>query len=250
MTGMRRNVMIGVAVSLLFVGVGCSGGGNFRDAGRARRLMDLAAVEAGKIDTSAERLARQLRIADMQIDRGDRAGAMDTLGGARTTLQTDGRQLSEHLHIAGWVSVCELARRAGRQDFAAGALDEALQLLRAVEPAPQRCQYVLGVAHEVRRLRGKEASADLLREATAWAVDLSPETRRRKALRGIAADLFLCDDYDGGMLAIRKDAEPRWRSDTLAELAAEATPYKYGSVWFGRSMDYQATFKQFSGAGK
>ena len=250
MMQVHRNVTGALVVSILFLGVGCGANDTFRDAGRTRRLMDLAAVEAGKIDTPADRLARQLSIADMQIDRGDRTGAMVTLGGARSTLESSGSQLSEHLHIAGWVSVCELSRRAGREAFAAEALQEALALLRAVQPAPQRCQYVLGVAHEVRRLHGKDDSAKLLREAIGWAVDLLPQPERRKALRGIAADLFLCDDYDGGMLAIRKESDARWRSDTLASLAAEATPYKYGSIWFGRGMGYEATFKKLSSSGR
>jgi len=207
------------------------------------RLMELAASEAGQIDKPLERFKRQLNIAEMQIDRYQRVDAIATLRDARQTIQSHGESFGEHLHIAGWVSLCELSRRADRESFAGECIDRAIALLRTVDPQPQRMQYVLGVAREVRLLRGKPAAARLLREAIPWASEVSPKTRRRDALAGLAAEMFLCDDYDGGMLALRRDSDAAWRTDTLARLATQATPGKYGSVLFGKTMTYKSNFQ-------
>lgn len=225
-----------------FVAAGCGGSG-FRSTDRMARLMELAAAEAGRIDRPLERFKRQLNVAEMQIDRYQRVDAIATLRDARQTIQSHGETFGEHLHIAGWVSLCELSRRAKREPFAGECIDRAITLLRAVDPQAQRMQYVLGVAREVRLLRGKAASAKLLREAIPWAAGLSPKEERRDALSGLAAGLFLCDDYDGGMLALRRDSDAAWRTDTLARMATQATPGKYGSVLFGKTMTYKSNFQ-------
>jgi hypothetical protein len=241
-----RTLVTGLTAIAMVLAAGCGGGGRgFRDADRARRLMELAAEEAGKVDQPLDRFTRQLNIAEMQIDRNLAATGRQTLTAARRTLEKNGAEFDEKLHIAGWVSLSELARQAGADAFAGSALDRAIELVRQVRPKWKRCQYVVGVAQELRWLRGKSASAEFLREAGPWAQAIGKKEDRREAYTAFSAQLFLCDDYDGGAAMIRRDDQPAWRSDTLAMLAREATPYK-GGKWssFGVPLDYKTNFQK------
>src|SRR5207248_7143310 len=105
---------------------------------------------------------------NVQILRGLTGAARAALGAARETLQ--GAALTdEHLRLAGWISISELSRRAGDLENARESVKEALRFLRALEPVPRRAEYARGGAAEVRLLEGSAASAEVLREATAWA---------------------------------------------------------------------------------
>jgi hypothetical protein len=123
------------------------------------------------------------------------------------------------VRIAGWVSVSEQSRRAEDTSAANAACDQAVAELRSVDPATERAEYVVGVANEVRELRGKPVAAKLLVEGAAWAGEVKFPDRRRTALTEIADATFDCDDFPRGLGILHVDPDPAWRSDTLASLA-------------------------------
>jgi hypothetical protein len=213
----------------------------FRNRDRARTLMRLAAGEADEIEAPAERLRRLLNIAEMQIRRQGHAGDGErTLRrSAETIEQAPADALDEHTRIAGWVSISELARRIDRDRFAARAVDSAVDALKAVQPPRRRTEFVRGVAAEIRWLRGKPAAAELLRQAEPWLRDYRDAEQRRPATAAIASDLFLYDDYDGGMAILRVVDSAPWRADTLADLAENAIPQK---AW-GKQVDFASSFQ-------
>ena len=100
--------------------------------------------------------------------------------------------------MAGWISLCELARGANDKAFAGAALDQALVALNQLAPDPARCEYVPGIEREVRAVRGEAPAAALLRSAADWAMDL-PEQTRRNAYVVFAEELFVCNDYEGSL---------------------------------------------------
>ena len=219
--------------------VGCGGVDSFRSADRAARLMAMAAAHASDIESPRERLTRQLNIANLQNQEGRAGDARATLTQAAQTIrQAEDGRLDEHTRMAGWVSISELSRRAGDRRSAGGACDEALALLRSIQPPDKRCRYVRGVAHEARLLRGKKASAAILRESGDWAQRIRDRAERRKACTVIASDLFLCDDYRGGDALLRHDDDAAWRSDILLQLAKSAIPQKS----YGSSLNFERVF--------
>jgi hypothetical protein len=233
----RANATI-VSLTAWALSAGCTGGGDFRSASRAEDLMALAAEEARHIPSPRKRLGRLLNTANLQNGRRRFADARRTLEAAAETLRRDGEQLDDHTRLAGWVSISELARAGRGQGMAERACDTAVTLLREVQPVPERCQYVHGVAMEVRALRGDRAAAGILREAAPWAKAIEKKAERREALEAVAADLFLCDDYDGGRDALRCDDDPVWRTDTLLALARRAVPLKH----YGKELAFAKVF--------
>ncbi len=235
--------MIVLALVGLSVG-GCYRTGprpEFQSADRARRLMAMAGEEAAQIPSPEQRLERLMKIADMQIRNGENADARRTLAQAWRALEDAAAgELDEHTRLAGWVSISELSRRAGDRTTAWGACDEATRMLRALEPATRRCEYVRGVAAELRELRGKAAAAELLRQAGEWAVGIKDHGYRRKALAAMASDLFFCDDYAGGRAMLHVDDEAAWRSQTLASLARDAVPQTSFGLPLGYSLFFAA----------
>lgn len=232
---MKAWVFLSLAALML---AGCNSSGGFRSPDRAERLMALAAGEAGAVPSAKERLSRQLNIAHMQTREGNLYDARDTLAKAQSTLKDPSGDLDEHTRIAGWVSVSELSRAARDPATARQACKEADHLLHAMTPADKRCQYVRGLAEELEHLDGKAPATALLREAGAWTVEISPVSERRAALQAFASDLFMYDDYDGGLAMLKRDSDAAWRSDTLAALAQQAIPMKS----YGTSLQFESNF--------
>ncbi|MHC4982935.1 MAG: hypothetical protein ACYTF6_07180 [Planctomycetota bacterium] len=213
---------------------------DFQSADRARRLMAMAAGEAARIEAPPKRLRQLLSFANMQIESRHYSDARETLKGAwKTTESAAPEALDEHTRVAGWVSMSELSRKAGDRATAGRACDEAVKLLRRIQPPPRRCEYVRGLADELRELRGKGPSARLLREADKWAAAIKDRADRQEALKAIASDLFACDDYEGGGAMLALDNDAAWRAETLKALAHEAVPAKA----YGRPLSY---FKFFA----
>ncbi|MCG3181461.1 MAG: hypothetical protein BIFFINMI_03857 [Phycisphaerae bacterium] len=242
---MRKfHLTIGLLGLLGLLGGCYSGSRGFRSDARASRLMAMAAEEAGQVDRPRDRLSRQLNIANMQNEQGYSAGARRTLAEAAATLGKDWDSLDVQTRLAGWVSISELSRDSYDNASAAAACEQAVAVLRGIQPEADRCQYVRGVAGELRNLYGKARSAGLLRESGTWAAKIEAPSQRRAIYTGLASDLFLCDDYDGGRDMIRRDSDPAWRSDTLAELARQATP---ADQW-SKSLQFKSNFYQSIGS--
>src|ERR1039458_1509363 len=88
---------------------------------RSGKLLTMAAEEAGAIDSLQERLTRQLNIADLQIQTGQKAEAIKTLSLAAATLKVEEKEkktLDDFRRIAGWTSVAQLSHRAADDKFA------------------------------------------------------------------------------------------------------------------------------------
>jgi len=179
----------------------------------------LAAGEAGQITNVPFRLTRQLNIADLQSQRGQKENASKSLAAARATISGAGEALSTRVSMAGYVSVSQLARRVNDTALAASACEDALTLLRTVEPLEQRVPYVYGLASELKQLHGDERASKFVREAGPWAAAIDDVEDRRTALLMFADSLFDCEDYDGGLAVLRHDDDPAWRSERLEEMA-------------------------------
>ena len=193
---------------------------------RSERLLSMAATEAGQVADPQARLKRQLNVADRQ----DGADARRSLAAAAETMRAaKPRGLPPRIRIAGWVSISKLSRKADDRPTADAACTAAVAALRAVEPEAERAEYAVGVAREVRQLRGKPAAATLLAESAGWARLVTPAYFRRRALAEIADEMFTCDDFTGGLAVLRTDPDPGWRSDTLARLSDG------GASWIGRA---------------
>lgn len=185
------------------------------------RILHMAGEEAGQITAPKERLTRQLNIADRQNRNGHHDDARKTLREARKTLES-AQGLSNHEQLAGWISLSELSRAAQDVPFASAALDQALSALHNLGPVNERCDYVLGVAHELKFLRGKPEAAKLIVTGGQWAVEIPNKDQRRLALLSFADELFRCDDYEGARTVLRHDPDPAWRSDSLMALSDKA----------------------------
>jgi hypothetical protein len=186
----------------------------------------MAGEEAGQIHNPRERLARQLNIAFRQIGNAKKSDARSTLDRARQTMEAahdasvhDQPPLSDHDRLAGWISISELAREAEDKTSANVALDRALSHLERVEPPAARCEYVPGIAREVRELRGPAPAAKLLATAGQWGATVPELSTRRAAYVAFAEELFRCDDYESARQLLRRDEDPVWRSDALTALS-------------------------------
>lgn len=258
-----RRCVAGVLLSAVLIGCAAPA-----PPSRSARLLSLAGTEAGQVADPQARLKRQLNVADRQLD-GDRpAAARQSLAAAAGTMRDAGPDaLPRRIRIAGWVSISELSRKADDPAAADAACDQAVVALRSVTPEAERAEYAVGVAREVRALRGQPAAARLLVESAAWAQHVPSEYGRRRALAETADELFDCDDDAAGLAVLRTDPDPAWRSDTLVRLAEDrsdwasmvgnaaipgaATRTEYGVVArrrepssprFGQSVDYQSVF--------
>jgi hypothetical protein len=186
------------------------------------RILHMAGEEAGQIAAPRERLTRQLNIANRETQSGKPANGLKTLAVARQTLdQAPKTALSDQERLSGWISICELSREAGDKSFASEALDKAMAALEQLAPAPARCEYVPGIEHEMRLVRGDAAAAALLRSGAEWAMDL-PEHTRRSAFFVFAEELFRCNDYDGALKVLRYEKDAAWRSDALTAMSDSA----------------------------
>ncbi len=227
------------------------------------------AKRRGRSNAPRDRLTRQLNIANRETQSGRPGNARGTLALARQTLEHAAKKdFNDQERLSGWISLCELARDADNKPFANAALDQALAALNQLTPEPSRCEYVPGIEHEVRALRGDGAAAAMLRTAADWAMDLQQPTRR-SAWFVFAGELFRCNDYEGARLVLRHDRDAAWRSDALialseqarwetgnsGELAAPAamapatlgrgsdtSPTTAPSIPFGKSLDFKSNY--------
>ncbi|MCD4825780.1 MAG: hypothetical protein K8S55_14400 [Phycisphaerae bacterium] len=235
---MRRVTTVLMTGCFLFsFSAGCDSTPEFRES-RAQRLMGMAAEESEKVANGRLRLKHELNIANMQIDNDYYADGRETLRRAMATLKQMGDDLDSHTRLAGWVSVSELSRRTEDDTVAMLACDQAVKLLRSLKPIQQRCNYVRGVAAEIRQVRGKPAAAALLREAAPWIKTMTETNQRRQACKAIASDLFLYNDYDGGKMILRLEDDADWRVTTLTQLANRAISQKA----FGKNLNYYRNF--------
>jgi hypothetical protein len=238
------------------------------------RVLHMAGEEAGQITNPKARLTRQLNVAYRQIENRRLADARATLGRARATMEAahdasahDEPPLSDHDRLAGWISISELAREAGDPPLANAALDRALAHLDRIDPPTARCDYVPGIAREVRQLRGDAAAARLVSRAGEWAARIAEQPTRRAAYVAFAEELFRSNDYEAARQMLRRDEDAAWRSDALTAIA-DSGRY-YGSVLakspagaamatevadktgaaqtrtpFGKAVDFRSTFYQ------
>lgn len=231
---MRSLGMLALTMWLVLLSGCLAAEDRLRKIDRRRHLMAMAAEEALSIDDVAERLRRQLNIAHTQIANGRFRDGRKTLGHARLSVEKGQAAVNPHARLAGWVSISELSRKAGYDRFANAACQEAIQLLRSIQPAPVRCEYVRGVAQVVLESRGKKAAAEMLRESAAWVAEIGDREARRKAYIAIASDLFNCGDYTGGRNVLRCDGDSRWRSEILTRLSKEVVPMEA----YGKSVSF------------
>lgn len=208
------------------------------------RILHMAGEEAGQINAPKERLTRQLNIANRQTENGHAGDARKTLAEARSTIEhADRNALTDHERLAGWISLCELARNADDKAFANAALDQALVALDGLMPAQARCEYVLGIEREVKILRGDAAAARLVSSAAEWAMELPQQPTRRLAYIAFADALFHCNDYDAACTVLRRDPDAAWRSDALTALSDRArweAPSSFGWSGGGHAVMYAA----------
>jgi FAD/FMN-containing dehydrogenase len=211
-----------VALALLAV-AGCSSSTPGVD--REKKLLSMASAEAQFIPDPKDRLSRQLNFANDQTAGHQTAEARESLAHAVETLKTpEAMKMDWQIRIAGWVSVSQLSRGLKDTAVAESACDQAVALLRQIDPVAERPRYVIGVANEVRELHGPEASAKLLEESAPWTAEIKDQPTRRGALFLIADSIFACDDYKGGLVALRTDPDAAWRSDSLKQLADDQGP--------------------------
>ena len=268
---MRMRVVFAAAVVAAALGGIWLGGCADQGTARGQRLFMMAAQEANQVAAPRDRLMRQLNIAEWQINRGKAADGIKTLGYAADTLHAAKEgELDELGRISGWVSISQLSRAGRDTGFALQACDEAVETLTAIKSPGTRCEYVLGVAVEVKELRGQKAAGELLVRAGEWAGDIKETPTRRQALLAFANRLFDFEEYDEGLAVLHREGDAAWRSDTLAMLAraSEEVYVRNGggmAVWaagarsadsahmsalqpaaqinFGKSLDYESNYQ-------
>ena len=241
----RRRIVSGLLVLVLAAGVsavlvgkqvGCQQAPRLtgeieQGRDRSRQLFALAAAEVAVIDDFDARLTQLLNLADQQNQYQWRTDAAATLGHAQKSLMDVEPTLANvHARLAGWVSVSELARYAHAPKLADQALDQAVDVLMAIDAQAVRCQYVMGLANELQYVRSPEAAAKLLTQAGAWTKAIEPVAERRHAQVAFASSLFNLDDYAGGQTVLRNDADPQWRANTLLALATPVPNRSYGRL--------------------
>jgi hypothetical protein len=206
-----------ITAAILLAVVGCS---QAQPPTRQSRLLALASDEANLITDPGDRLSRELNFAYDQSARGQKTEAKSSLAHAAETLRGVGpKQLDEQKWIAGWVSISELSRAIGDTPTADAACDQAVALLRKLDPVQDRPKFAVGVSRQLYELHGPAAAAKLLEESAAWTASIKEQPVRRLALVQITESIFTCDDFDGGLAVLRREPNAAWRSDTLRDLA-------------------------------
>jgi hypothetical protein len=184
------------------------------------KLLTMAAAEAQQIPDPTPRLTRQLNFADRQMNEAKFDEARQSLAYAAQTLrEAKPAGLKSQIRIAGWVSISELSRAAKDNATAQIACDQAVNILKTLDPVAERPEYVVGVSDEVKALKGKAAAAALLESSIDWIKQMPGASVNRYALVAVSEAIFRCGDFTGGLAALRADSDAAWRSDTLAMIA-------------------------------
>ncbi len=224
---MNRRTLIAAVAAVSLLGPGCRFGllgktetTSMRE--RSRQLTLLAAKEAGNIRDADARLTRQLNIADGALNRFSHEDGSAVIREVTNTLRTVGGELRDHTRVSGWVSASQLARRAADVSTAKEATASAEHELETMEDRAVRCLFVMGVAEEVKQLRGNADAAALIVKGGQWASSIEDRDERRRARLAFAITLFNLDAYDGGVATLRDEQDPAWSSDTLLALAGPA----------------------------
>ena len=158
---------------------------------RQGKLLTMAAAEAQQIADSKQRLSRQLNFANEQLRRAKPGEAKQSLAFAAQTLRdAKPRDLDPQLRIAGWVSISELSRAADDKPAAQAACDQAVTVLKTLDPVSDRPQYVVGVSDEVKALQGSAAAAALLESSVEWIKQMPGASVNRYALVAVAGGDF------------------------------------------------------------
>lgn len=240
---MRRMILAGFTGVVLATGlaIALSACGSVAPS-RAGRLLTMAAEEAGFIESLDERLTRQLNVADLQIQTGQKSEAVKTLGLAATTLkvvekESDKKTLDDFRRIAGFASLAELYHRAGDNGAGTAAYYDAYEALKSVQPVAKRAEYVLSLSEVCAELKGKAEAARVLESGGQWAGEIKDQGSRRMALATFAQRLFEYDDFDKARVVMKVELDPRWRSDTLSAMARQAMEVKNRSGAYAAGME-------------
>lgn len=224
----RKRMFLYSAIVLVVAGAGTTWllwPAHHNDTPRSAKLLTMAAEEAAAIDAVAERLTRQLNIADLQIQNNHKDEALKTLALAATTLhqpeKADRQTIDDFHRIAGWTSVAELCYAAGGNKAASDAYFEAVESLNSVKPEPKRAEYVLSLSEVCEKVRGKPEAIALLVKGSGWSAGISDELTRRFAIRTFAGKLVGFDDLEAARQAMRNELDARWRADTFMTIAQQ-----------------------------
>lgn len=228
----RRTLMASLAV-LLFLPACAS----VKTEERSRKLTVLAAKEAGHISDADARLTLQLNIANWALERFDPADGMAIIGEVAKTLRAERDHLRGRTRLSGWVSASQLSRRAKNSAAAAEAAQAAAQELAELSDQAERCQYLLGVAQEVRISQG-DAAEELLSKGGEWATAIEDRAERRQARLAFANALLEMSAFDNAVAMLRHEQDAVWASSTLLALAS--TPSGSSSVFDDRAVGTQS----------
>jgi len=207
---------------------------------RSRKLTVLAAREAASIADADARLTLQLNIANGALDRFEPEDSMAVISEVVKTLRSERERLRGRTRLSGWVSASQLSRRAKNAVAAAEATRAAAQELEELGDQAERCQYLLGVAEEVRLSQGDSAATALLSKGGEWATAIDNREERRHARLAFASALLELSAFDDAVAVLRLEQDAAWASATLLALAAtpentafetaeDSRPRRYGT---------------------
>jgi hypothetical protein len=225
---MKREIILSVVILAALLDSGCSQEG----PSISEQILALAGQEAKQIQTPKDRLRWELNIAQDQLYKNQYAEADLILNEAKKTLEEAATKgLDERTHLAGWVSLSELwdwnidEKHILNPSAASAALDQAISLLKSIDPPSQRVYYVRSIAAEIRLQRSNDEAEKLLLQAADWAGQIDFPAERRKAFFGIAYDLFYQEnDLVDGQSVVYRETDAAWRTEMLYRLA---NPYEY-----------------------
>lgn len=194
---------------------------------RSRKITVLAAREAANIADADTRLTLQLNIANGALVRFQAEDGMAIISEVVRTLRSERERLRGRTRLSGWVSASQLSRLARNPVAAAEATRAAAQELDGLASQVERCQYLLGVAEEVRLSQGEGAAVDLLSKGGVWANAIDNREERRQARLAFASALLEMNALDNAVLVLRHEKDAGWSSAMLLALA-ETTAFETG----------------------
>lgn len=211
-----------------------------KNAERSRKLTVLAAREAASIADADARLTLQLNIANGALDRFEPEDGMAVISEVVKTLRSERDRLRGRTRLGGWVSASQLSRRAKNAAAAAEATRAAAQELDELGDQAERCQYLLGVAEEVRLSQGEPAAIALLSKGGGWATAIDNREERRRARLAFASALLELSAFDDALAVLRQEQDAAWASATLLALAATPETTAFATAEVSRPPRYGA----------